>query len=209
MTDGAARYRLVAPVYDMLSGERLVYRQGRAALVELLDLRLGQRVLLVGCGTGLDFPFLAPAVGAQGSVVGVDRCRAMMRRAEAKIRRAAWSQVQLIVDDAESLTRVDGTFDAVLFTYSLSVIDDWHSAWAAAVSRLRPGGKVGVLDTALPTGNGWPLRPLAKLAMWAGGVDGTRRVWELVGQEAEHVSNRQLAHGHLRLAVGTIGQPKS
>lgn len=39
-------------MYDIVSGERPVYRAGRVLGVERAQLRPGARVLDVGCGTG-------------------------------------------------------------------------------------------------------------------------------------------------------------
>jgi ubiquinone/menaquinone biosynthesis C-methylase UbiE len=66
------RYRWGARVYDLLSMERLGYRPGRRAAIDGLRLRAGDRVLDVGCGTGLNLPYLVSAIGAAGEVVGVD-----------------------------------------------------------------------------------------------------------------------------------------
>ncbi len=198
------RYRWGARFYDTLSGERLVYRPGRRAAIDLLDVQPGQRVLVVGCGTGLDLPYLAAAVGTDGEVVGVDRSAAMLRRAESKVASAGWPQVRLLNADAADLSGVEGGFDAVLFTYSLAVIDDWRAAWNGALHRLCPGGKVAVVDTDLPRGRGLALLPLAALALWMGGVRRSRQVWLLVGAHTVDVRYRRLAHGHIHVAVGTL-----
>lgn len=200
------RYRFGARFYDTLSAERLVYRSGRLAAIDLIGLRPGDRVLVVGCGTGLDLPYLVNAIGPSGQIVGVDRSPAMLRQAEAKVAAGCWHNVKLLLGDAADLSGVAGPFDAVLFTYALAVIQDWREAWAAGTARLRPGGRVGVVDTDLPTGVGRVLLPLAALALWTGGVDRSRRVWGLVDADASSatdVHHREFAHGHIHVAVGT------
>lgn len=198
------RYRFGARWYDTLSAERLVYRAGRLAAIDMLDLRPGDRVLVVGCGTGLDLPCLLDAIGTSGEIIGVDRSQPMLRRAEAKMTRAGWANVQLLLTDATELTGVEGTFDAVLFTYALAVIGDWQQAWDAATSRLRHGGRVSVVDTDLPTAAGRVFSPLARLALWSGGVDRHRHVWRLVEDHATQVQTRVLALGHIHIAVGVL-----
>lgn len=198
------RYRVGARVYDVLSLERLVYRPGRRAAIEALDLRPGARVLDVGCGTGLNLPLLAAAVGPAGEVVGVDASAAMLRQARQRIARYGWSNVRLVGGDAARLgTLVAGGFDAVLFTYSLSVIADWRAAWEQAWALARSGGRVAVVDTALPIGRWRLLSPLARLALFAGGVDASAQVWQRVLTDAEQTTHRVMTGGHVHVAAGT------
>jgi hypothetical protein len=49
--------------------------------VDRLNLRCGDRVLEVGCGTGRNFPFLRQALGPEGSIYGVDLSAGMLREA--------------------------------------------------------------------------------------------------------------------------------
>lgn len=76
-----ARYTGGARLYDILSGERPVYRAGRVRGITALHLRPGQQVLDVGCGTGLNFPLLLDGIGSRGAVVGVDASGSMLARA--------------------------------------------------------------------------------------------------------------------------------
>lgn len=49
------RYQLVAPVYNWVSAERLLWAAARARAIQLLRLRPGASVLDVACGTGRNF----------------------------------------------------------------------------------------------------------------------------------------------------------
>jgi ubiquinone/menaquinone biosynthesis C-methylase UbiE len=191
-------YRLGARAYSVLSLERPVYRAGRLAGIDMLRLRPGDRVLDVGCGTGLNLPLLVAAVGSAGQVVGVDASGPMLARARARVRRHGWANVHLVEADAADLAY--STMDAVLFTYSLSIIHDWRRAWAAALRALRPGRRVVVVDIALPTR--WPA-PLDWLMRTTGGVHPQRRMWEQIRADTGDLDKRVLRGGHIRVAAGS------
>ena len=196
------RYQLGARVYDVVSLERLVYRAGRRAAIEGLGLQGGERVLDVGCGTGLDLPFLMEA--HVGQVVGVDTSAPMLAQARRRVERQGWSAVTLVEGDAAQVSSlVDGLFDAVVFTYSLSVVDDWRQAWEQAWALLRPGGRIAVVDTALPVGRWRVFEPLARLALFSGGVDESREVWQQVLIATDDATYEVRMGGHVHVAVGT------
>lgn len=210
------RYSAGARWYDVLSGERWVYRAGRVAGIGLMDLEAGDVVLDLGCGTGLNFPLLRGAVGETGHIVGVDRSSDMLAVARARVRREGWSNVTLVEADAADLD-VDGlrarvgagpgraAVDAVLATYALSVMRDGATeAWRRAVALVRPGGVLAVVDMQPPTGRWRILAPLARLACALGGADIHARPWRFVARDAapESVREAVVRGGHIVAAVG-------
>lgn len=201
------RYALGAWCYDVVSGERLVYRAGRRRGIAALHLRIGARVLDVGCGTGLDLAELVSGRGAGGRIVGVDASTKMLAVARRRVRDAGWQGVDLVCADAARLDtalRAGDTFDATLFTYSLSIIGDWRAAFAHALARTREGGRVVVVDMSYPIGRWRLFAPLAALAFVVGGVDARRAPWRLVEQHCTDVRHETIRGGHIHIMSGTV-----
>ncbi len=197
------RYRIAARSYDFISGERWLYQQGRVAAVALLQLQPGDAVLDLGCGTGLDFPWLQARIGATGRIVGIDASAAMLAQARRRTARAGWANVDLVVVDAAQVSAVvAGPFDAVLCSYTLSVMADWDAAWTSATSLLRPGGHIAVVDTGYPTQRWKWLSPMVFIAFRLGGVHPRRRVWERVLRVTEDPHEITLAGGHIHVVGG-------
>lgn len=206
----AQRYTLVAPLYDVVSLEWPVYRSGRVIGIPLLGLSEGDTVLDVGCGTGLNFPLLLEAVGSRGHIVGVDRSSQMLDTARRRLPRTAAHRVDLVCADATSMSTQAGVRDrlgegpdAILFTYSLSLMHPWQQTWTAATSLARRGTRIVVVDMRLPTGRAAWLGPLARLACRAGGADITAHPWTALAQECVDVTHRAARGGHIQVWAGT------
>ena len=209
------RYTAGARLYDVLSGERLVYRAGRVAGIAALRLGRGDIVLDLGCGTGLNLPLLLDRVGADGHVIGVDRSSSMLAVARDRVRRNGWSNVSLLeadvllLDPAQitSLALRQGArsrVDAAFSSYAMSVFDDWMPAWELLRAVARPGARAGIVDMALPTGAAAVFAPLARLACAAGGADITARPWQALEREAADAEHTVLRGGHIHVVTGTL-----
>jgi len=138
------RYRLYGPVYDHLARP---LEGGRRRAVQSLDLSAGDRLLLVGCGTGTDLNYVPDGV----EVVAVDVTPSMVRRTE---RRAARTGHDATVRemDARDLTFDDDSFDAATLHLLLSVVPD-PAAVVREVDRvLTDEGRASVYDKFVPPG---------------------------------------------------------
>jgi len=115
----------------------------RARAVELLDLQPGELVIDVGCGTGLCFARLRKAVGGSGRVLGVEQSVDMLEQAQARVRDAGWSNVDLILGSIEDV-ELPARADAALFCFTHDVLR-LPAAVESVVAHLRPGGRVAAV----------------------------------------------------------------
>lgn len=208
------RYTAGARFYDALSGEKLVYRAGRVAGVEMLGLHSGDTVLDLGCGTGLNFPLLVDAVGPDGRVIGLDRSSAMLAVAKRRVASQRWHNVTLLHADATDFSfadlglghdsRATSTIDAVISTYAMSVFTDWYTAWDCARRVLKGEGRACIVDMQTPIGPAAIFAPLARLACAAGGADIDAHPWTILERTGIRVSRRQLRGGHIQVVAATI-----
>ncbi len=115
-------YAALSPFYGVL--EDRFERQPRQRLLEMLELRQGERVLEIGVGAGCGVESIARAVGESGEVCGVDITPEMLSQARRRIGRAGFSgRVELKQGDARELSCGQGTFDAVYMLSTLELFD--------------------------------------------------------------------------------------
>jgi ubiquinone/menaquinone biosynthesis C-methylase UbiE len=132
-----------APFYNPTHGWTLPKR--RAARLAL-ELKPGDRVLDLACGTGLNFPHLRELVGEYGQVVGVDLTPAMLEIARKMIAEKVWKNVDVREADAANLPFLDASFDKVIITFALTIIPEYVRAIEEVKRVLVPGGRFVVLE---------------------------------------------------------------
>ena len=147
----ARRYDHLARLITLFEWLLFVPGKFREQAVATLDLRPGDRVLEIGCGTGRNLPALRAAVGDTGHVYGIDLSVGMLTRARGLVDRHRWRNVTLVHGDAVDYQAPE-PLDGVLFGFSYSTMPHHHAVLLQALAQLRPGGRVCVMDATLPPG---------------------------------------------------------
>jgi ubiquinone/menaquinone biosynthesis C-methylase UbiE len=108
-----------------------------------LDLRPGNSVLDVACGTGPATLAAAEAVGPSGRVVAVDYAEGMLALAQQKVEEAGYKNVELVRENLMALQYGPG-FDAVVCVLGIFFIQDMVAAASKMWSFVKPGGHLAV-----------------------------------------------------------------
>lgn len=138
------RYTFYSPIYDLVL---VGFSFPRRRAIKLADIKPGERVLISGCGTGLDLPHLPREI----DVTAIDLTPAMVARTAARAEKLGFP-VTAKVMDAERLDFPDASFDVVLMHLILAVVPDPVAAAREAARVLKPGGRISIFDKFLPDG---------------------------------------------------------
>jgi ubiquinone/menaquinone biosynthesis C-methylase UbiE len=133
-----AAVRSPADVYDEQFVPAL-FSQWGPVLCDAANIRPGQRVLDVACGTGALTVAAVSRVSPGGAVIGLDANPEMLAVARRKHADIEWRDGR-----AEALPFADASFDAVMSQFGLMFFDDRAAALREMQRVLRPGGHMAV-----------------------------------------------------------------
>jgi len=121
-TATAQRYQMLLKFYRALGVNLAKWRS--EAFARLPDLER-PRILDVGTGTGANLPFLIEKYPDYESITGIDYTPAMLHQAVRRVKENGWEDIHLHLVDAREMSKVvNGCFDLIVSTYSLSIIPD-------------------------------------------------------------------------------------
>jgi S-adenosylmethionine-diacylgycerolhomoserine-N-methlytransferase len=140
-------YRYTRHVYDFT---RKYYLFGRDKLIEELPVTDGDHICEVGCGTARNLVLLArkrPGL----HLYGIDASAEMLKTAQTSVDGAGLSSniklgAALSTDFSAANLGHSRPFDRLIYSYSLSMMDDWREALEHGLSQLKPGGTIHVVD---------------------------------------------------------------
>jgi len=138
------RYTLYTPGYDLIAR---IFKDSREKSIDSLEIQPGDKVLIIGSGTGLDLEFLP--VGCE--ITATDLTPSMVERVK-KRNLLLGRNVQAIVMDGQALAFEADSFDKIILHLILAVIPDPIACINEASRVLKQGGTVAVFDKFVPKG---------------------------------------------------------
>jgi demethylmenaquinone methyltransferase/2-methoxy-6-polyprenyl-1,4-benzoquinol methylase len=161
MTDVSKSPERIASMFDAIAGRydllnhllsAGIDRRWRTRAIQSLCLTGRERILDLCTGTG---DLAIAAVRARPSaarVVGVDFSGAMLRVGDNKLRQQRLGdRITMVRGDAARIPLGDGSVDAVTIGFGIRNVQDMDAACAELHRVLKPGGRLAILEFAVPT----------------------------------------------------------
>ncbi len=138
----ARLFDAVSETYDAVGVD--FFAPVAASLVRHLPPRAGESWLDVGCGRGAVIQQVADAIGPGGRVLGTDFSEGMVRQARRAVAASEFTNVEIVVDDAQDPQVALGSFTTLSSSLVLFFLPAPDSALRRWLPLLTPGGRLGI-----------------------------------------------------------------
>ena len=116
------------------------------------DVKVGDTVLDLGAGAGIDLLIAAEKVGDTGKVIGVDMTDAMVNKARSNIAQSGFNNIEVRQGIIEALPIEDSSVDWVISNCVINLSPDKPSVFSEIERVLRPEGKMQISDIVVEPG---------------------------------------------------------
>jgi ubiquinone/menaquinone biosynthesis C-methylase UbiE len=182
-------------------GEKL-----RKRAFEGFELRPGDTVLDVGCGTGLSFPLIERAIGPSGSIIAVEPSPQMLALAQARVEDSRWKNITFVSAAADEAV-FPRPVDAIVI-FRVHEVMRSRAALRNVFQAAKP--KARVLSVGVKWAPWWAV-PL-NLVIWTvtrrvtTTREGFARPWDLLAEFVSDLRVRSVALGAHYIASGTTSE---
>lgn len=140
-------YRHQRYFYDLT---RKYYLLGRDRLIRQMNVKAGENILEVGCGTARNLIILARK-HKNTNFFGLDASSEMLKTSHEKIAARKIENINVKVALADDFTfqktfRLSEPFDAIYFSYSISMIPPWRESIQNALDNLKSKRSFYIVD---------------------------------------------------------------
>ena len=136
----------------------------------LAELKLGEIVLDLGSGGGIDVLLSAKRVGPNGKAYGLDMTDEMLALARDNQQKAGVTNVEFLKGEIEHIPLPDSSVDVIISNCVINLSADKDRVIAEAFRVLNPGGRFAVSDVVIRGHVPEPVR--RSMELWVGCVAG-------------------------------------
>jgi SAM-dependent methyltransferase len=136
----------------------------------IAELQVGEVVLDLGSGGGIDVFLAAQKVGPKGRVIGLDMTPDMIRLARRNAKQVGATNVEFRYGEMEKIPLPDASVDVVISNCVINLSPDKDAVFGEVYRVLKPGGRMVVSDIVLHG----ELPPVYRdsISAWAGCIAG-------------------------------------
>jgi arsenite methyltransferase len=136
----------------------------------LADLHLGETVLDLGSGGGIDVLLSSRRIGPTGKAYGLDMTDEMLALARENQRKAGIENVEFLKGEIERIPLPDDSVDVIISNCVINLSADKDRVLAEAFRVLKPGGRIAVSDIVVR--GAVPPEIRRNMELWTGCVAG-------------------------------------
>ncbi len=115
-------------------------------LLDLVQLKAGQKVADIGCHEGYLSVHLSKRVGAKGQVFAVDVRNDRLEKLKENLKERKIKNVEVVLGDYDNPKLPDATLDVVIILDTYHEISDYETVLRHVNKALKPGGQILILE---------------------------------------------------------------
>src|SRR5271156_3196803 len=176
---------ITSNLYDALQAgqipeEALLASLGCGNPTALAKLNLGEIVLDLGSGGGIDVLLSARRVGPTGKAYGLDMTNEMLALAEENKRKSGFTNVEFLKGEIENIPLPDNSVDVIISNCVINLSGDKDRVLKEAFRVLKPSGRFAVSDVVVR--GSVPEAVRKSMLLWVGCIAGALEESEYIAK---------------------------
>jgi ubiquinone/menaquinone biosynthesis C-methylase UbiE len=179
---------ITSDLYDEMQVGQIPHQALKASLgcgnpTAVADLKVGETVLDLGSGGGIDVLLSAKRVGPTGTAYGLDMTDEMLALARENQRNAGMENVEFLKGEIENIPLPDNSVDIIISNCVINLSGDKDRVLREAFRVLRPGGRLAVSDVVVR--GDVPQEIRRNMELWVGCIAGALRDYDYIAKLAK------------------------